>query len=257
MSESVRDFPVLFTAQPKKGLPSIVPPLSNSSFTADNFDLDMGKYDFPEKLQYRAQRYPYRRSQSKRSRKVAIGHCQVSRLKRDDYRIKVIDTVLSEGACPWLAIANKDATYRFIDVRKADFHTEIIKALLQDITPVQDISSEIEGALRAFSDVIIQSKRDIESRSSWVFLNIISWDPVAQSVRGAIRTVHYNITSKLINVVIGKSRISHVKMGLKFFQTEYALNENLWNKLKEDVKFFLRNNGNEKIRDPINGSIVI
>lgn len=77
-----------------------------------------------------------------------------------------------------------DSTNYNIKVKKAEFHTELLKDMLGGITTVSGISSTIEGVLKSLSDIIIQNKDQVQEKSVWSFFNVFTWDDVTKEVKG-------------------------------------------------------------------------
>lgn len=77
-----------------------------------------------------------------------------------------------------------DSMHYNIKVKKAEFHTELLKDMLEGITTVSGISSEIEKTLKNFSDIIIQNKDQHQDKSTWSFFNVFTWDDVTKEVKG-------------------------------------------------------------------------
>ncbi|KAL7912273.1 hypothetical protein GGI35DRAFT_444857 [Trichoderma velutinum] len=176
-----------------------------------------------------------------------------SRLKRSDYRIKVLDTILTEGRCPWLDYSSDAGAHHVIDIDKSKFHIEIFKDLLAGITTVSGITDALETSLKAISNIILQIPNEIQQRSVWSFFNVFTWDDVTQDVKGSIRIVNYSITGEMVEYTVKKSTVDHVNMSFDFFQDDYTFVDSLWADSEDGVKQFLEDTGDKKIRDPLEG----
>jgi len=178
-----------------------------------------------------------------------------SQLKRSNYRIKVLDVILGEGRCPWINLSYESIITRSINIRKVEFHTKLIAEMLVGITSVTAISRSIEAALTAISNIIIQSKDDIQESSVWSFFNVFTWDHVTQSVKASLRIIHYNVSGEMITVNVYKASYEQIHLGFNFRQTECTFIDSLWAYYEPSIKAFLLETGNNSIRDPIGGEI--
>ncbi|KUI71270.1 hypothetical protein VM1G_07414 [Cytospora mali] len=178
-----------------------------------------------------------------------------SQLKRSDYRIKVVDTIMSEGSCGWINLSHQDTTNYKIRVKKAEFHTQLLKDMLAGITTVQGISAKIERVLESIGDIIVRSKDQEQEKSVWSFFNVFTWDDVTQSVKGSIRIIWYRVSGEMVEYTVHKASYKEVQMQFGFHQTEYTFVESLWTSSAKTVRDFLEEYGNKKVRDPIDGEI--
>lgn len=81
-------------------------------------------------------------------------------------------------------LSHDDTSNYDIKVKKAEFHTRLLRDLLAGITTVKGISDSIESVLKALSDIIIESKDHVQDKSVWSFFNVFTWDDVTQEVKG-------------------------------------------------------------------------
>ncbi|KAI3399296.1 hypothetical protein diail_7251 [Diaporthe ilicicola] len=178
-----------------------------------------------------------------------------SQLKRSDYRIKVVDTIMSEGHCGWINYSHDDITKNGIKVKKAEFHTQLLKDILAGITTVQKISSAIERVLESLSDIILQCKDQVQEKSVWSFFNVFTWDDVTKDVKGSIRIIWYRVSGEMVEYTVHKASYQEVQMQFGFHQADYTLVDSLWASTEKTVKDFLIDYGNKKVRDPIDGEV--
>ncbi|KAI1108959.1 hypothetical protein F5Y14DRAFT_456497 [Nemania sp. NC0429] len=177
-----------------------------------------------------------------------------SQLKRSNYRIKVLDTIM-DGNCPWIMTARDESIHNQIRVKKAEFHATLIKDIMAGITTVKRISTAIEQAFQSLSNIIVKTQHAREGRLSWSFFNVFTWDDVTQDVKGSIRIVLYKISGEMAEYVINKLEIQEVRLGFDFHQAEYLFSDYSWGRYQTDVEDFLEENGRKKIREPVPGSI--
>jgi hypothetical protein len=83
-----------------------------------------------------------------------------------------------------IALSRDDISTYSIKVDKAEFHKQLLKDVLEGITTVQGISSEVEGVLKSLSENIIKCQDEKLEKSVWAFINVLTWDDVTKEVKG-------------------------------------------------------------------------
>ncbi|KAI1313645.1 hypothetical protein F5Y03DRAFT_389944 [Xylaria venustula] len=119
-----------------------------------------------------------------------------SRFRHSDYRIKVLDTIMSNGSCAWLRQSSGDNISNNISVKKAEFHAKIIKDILAGVTTVRGISNALEQALNGFSRIVVEHAAN---RASWNLFNVFTqgdyrltksvWDYAKPEVENFIKEI--------------------------------------------------------------------
>ncbi|KAI1451532.1 hypothetical protein F4805DRAFT_473572 [Annulohypoxylon moriforme] len=179
-----------------------------------------------------------------------------SQLIRDDYRIKVINTILAEGNCNWLVVSKiHEVEYR-IQVKKADFHLEIVKDIMKGITTVASISKSIEDVLVSMFDITAKAKNNMENHFFWSWFNVFTWDEVTEEVKPTIRIVYYRVSEDMVEYCINKAKYQQVNMAFDFSDGQYTFVDSLWVMYQDAISKFIYDYGDIKIRDPIDGEII-
>ncbi|XXH04200.1 hypothetical protein Hte_010614 [Hypoxylon texense] len=178
-----------------------------------------------------------------------------SKVMCSNYRIKVIDYIMMNGNCPWIAVARSESASYKIKVKKAEFHTSLIRNILSGITTVKSISNSIEKVFEGLSEIIRQSQDVSQSLSVWSFFNVFTWDDVTNDVKGSIRIVSYTVSGEMVQYTVHKASYQEAKMDFSFLQGDFIFVEGMWAYNKPIVVDFLKEEGEKKVREVIGADI--
>ncbi|OTB01402.1 hypothetical protein M426DRAFT_14563 [Hypoxylon sp. CI-4A] len=179
-----------------------------------------------------------------------------SQLRRSNYRSKVLDVLMSQGLCTWIALSSEDNARNRITCKKSEFHLKILEDVLDGIIPVKGMTEGIEGVFRSFTDQVKTTEDARVERSAWAFFNVFAWDEVTKDVKGMIRIIWYTFSGEMIHYTTNKSSYTEVSTNFDYYSSNYTFVAAQWARMKEDTESFLDEYGRMKIRDPLNGGVI-
>ncbi|GMG47222.1 unnamed protein product [Aspergillus oryzae var. brunneus] len=159
-----------------------------------------------------------------------------SGLKRSDYRNKVVDTILTEG-CSWVMHNNDVYSENNINTSKSEFHLSMISDMLVGLLDgITGISKTIEDVFSGLANLIFENKNQVQSH---------------------FRIINYSVTAEMVEYVSNKTTHQEIKMGFNFNMTDLSLNENQWDRVKDDVQKFIDDISANQVENPIDGEISV
>lgn len=128
---------------------------------------------------------------------------------------------------PWLAMNVDDNVSKNIECKVQDFHTDLIKAVLQgfvDVTP--SILKSLEKILDSLRLSIKQSSSSGQSRT--IVCERYEYIPQANVIKSYVRIISFSVTESIKNVQNAKKTESHVKCAIDYNNYEAVFNQKLW-----------------------------
>lgn len=155
--------------------------------------------------------------------------------------------------------------HREFDVERKEFHSTLLDALLRGLPVFKEIHTKFENVLSSIFDTVQQTKNQRTVLNQWVLGFTYKWDSVQQRVSTcklshccrnnktspewsahlvnlAHRTISYNLNQSMQEFVSNKSRVTRVRITMDYRQNDYAFDENIWNKVKDEFSTLIINN---------------
>ncbi|KAK7745695.1 hypothetical protein SLS62_009661 [Diatrype stigma] len=176
--------------------------------------------------------------------------------KRSDYRVKVVDALLSEN-CAWVYNPSKETYNKYISVKKASFHLEILKDMLLGLALPTGIQSKLEQGFKALSDLIIKTQKTAENRAVWTLFHVFTYDEARDDFRASLRNISYRLDQQMLNVVVGKSSYEQIEVTFKFTQADYNFGETIWIQTMPEIEKFIKDIAASQVHDPIQDEIPV
>jgi hypothetical protein len=170
--------------------------------------------------------------------------------KRSDYRVKVVDTLLSEN-CAWIYNPHREDYSKYINVRKASFHLELLTNMIAGLALPTGIQERLEAGFKALGDLIVQTQTTSEHRAVWTLFHVFTYDSARDAMNASLRNINYSISQEMKNVAVGKAHIDYVDINFSFFQRDYNFNEDTWNHVKPEIEKFINDIATDQVRNPI------
>ncbi|RAK95852.1 uncharacterized protein BO80DRAFT_367892 [Aspergillus ibericus CBS 121593] len=178
-----------------------------------------------------------------------------SQTLRNNYRHKVIDVLVGKAA--WMMESNTEDKSFGIEIKKENFHFEILKAMLSGLAQPQSLLQDIEDALQSIADTINESKSVEQSQSMYSLNHVIFYDSAADDVTASFRTVWYSIDESMKTVVSNKSSTQEVNVTFEFASRDFTFNEETWRSQKDAVVKFVEDAAAADVNDPLDGGEIL
>ncbi|GMG03703.1 unnamed protein product [Aspergillus oryzae] len=124
-----------------------------------------------------------------------------------------------------------------INTSKSDFHLSMISDMLVGLLDgITGISKTIEDVFSGLANLIFENKNQVQSH---------------------FRIINYSVTAEMVEYVSNKTTHQEVKMGFNFNMTDLSLNENQWDRVKDDVQKFIDDISANQVENPIDGEISV
>ncbi|RFU34782.1 hypothetical protein B7463_g1574, partial [Scytalidium lignicola] len=192
----------------------------------------------------------------KKEGKLPSDQSDASAWKRSDYRVKVVDTLLSEN-CAWIYNPEREDFSKGISVKKVQFHLDLLKHMIAGLAVPTGIQSKLEEAFKGLSELIIKTEKTSENRAVWVLFHVYTYDERRDDIVASLRNISYRISQNMKKIVVGKSSYNDIEVDFAFARRDYKFNEETWNKIHPEIKTFIDDTAAGQVRNPINDEIPV
>ncbi|RAQ58623.1 hypothetical protein COH21_011325, partial [Aspergillus flavus] len=145
-----------------------------------------------------------------------------------------------------------------INTSKSEFHLSMISDMLVGLLDgITGISKTIEDVFSGLANLIFENKNQVQSRTVWSLFHVFLYDKTTDDVRTYFRIINYSVTAEMVEYVSNKTTHQEVKMGFNFNMTDLSLNENQWDRVKDDVQKFIDDISANQVENPIDGEISV
>ncbi|OJD09925.1 hypothetical protein ACJ73_10014 [Blastomyces percursus] len=171
-----------------------------------------------------------------------------SRWKRSDYRVKVIDSYLSER-CSWIYNPYMQRYQKSISTRKVDFHFELVKNILTGLIVPTSLNKQLEDILSALSETVAKTEKTSEDRAVLSLIHVFTYDEMKDDIRATFRCMLYSLNQDMKKIIVGKSSYERIELEFHYQYGDYSFNEDTWKTVKPEVQGFINGRSIKQIRD--------
>ncbi|EEP81172.1 predicted protein [Uncinocarpus reesii 1704] len=179
---------------------------------------------------------------------IASDDSPEAKWKRSDYRIKVVDTYLTEN-CSWVYTPRSEKYTKSIKARKVDFHFELVKNVLAGLIVPTSLTQQLEAIFKGISDTVMKTQHTAEKRAVWSLIQVYTYDEMRDDVRCSLRCISYSIDQDMKKIIVGKASYESISLDFSYLNGDYHFNEDTWKEVKSEVNQFITGRAVKQIRD--------
>ncbi|KAK8073937.1 hypothetical protein PG994_004836 [Apiospora phragmitis] len=165
--------------------------------------------------------------EGKVQQQIDAGKLQQDSLARGSYRANVFEYLMRQ--LTWLAKTFAQNMSKHIAVNKAEFHTEILAAVLEGYAVPASVFNSLEKVMKKISDGIkLSSSRTANTQQYWIMLTKYNEQPITgttqagrvitskPNVRTVTRVIQFQVSQEAREYAVNKSSVESVKFDLNF-----------------------------------------
>ncbi|KAG9600649.1 hypothetical protein KCU77_g3120, partial [Aureobasidium melanogenum] len=169
--------------------------------------------------------------------------------EQGSYRAKVMDWILNNKTT-WLAKTSDANSSQEINVKRAEFHTEILKQALQGLTVPATAFQSLEKIVTAIGDgITLSSKTGKTTQQYWIMLTYYVYYAESGVIQPIIRTIGFEATNETAEYMAGKNRIDTVKFTCQFSGNQFDFNNKVYEGIKDSISAAQIEDGKKMIND--------
>jgi hypothetical protein len=165
------------------------------------------------------------------------------------YRAKVMDWILNNKTT-WVAKTNEQNSSQEINVKKAEFHTEILKQALQGLTVPAIAFQSLEKIVGAIGDgITLSAKTGKTTQQYWIMLTYYNYFAESGVIQPVLRTIGFQATNETAEYMLGKNKIDTVKFTCQFSGAQFDFNNKIYEGIKDSISTAQIEDGKKMLQD--------
>ncbi|KAK8070785.1 hypothetical protein PG997_010988 [Apiospora hydei] len=157
------------------------------------------------------------------------------------YRAKVFDYLMRRST--WFAKTFDQNMSKHIEVKKVEFHAQILTTVLEGFSVPASTYGHLEGVLRKISDGIVKAKTN-DSQQYWIMITKYNWQPITQSTQTGrspkymahlIRVIQLQVSLQAREYTVAKSKYESVSFYLQYNQYQADFNAEIFANIRPQI----------------------
>lgn len=168
------------------------------------------------------------------------------------YRAKCHDAFMRYRSS-WFEAGSSQTKRQTINVKKAEFHTEILKAVLEGFMIPVTVYSQLEKVLTSIGDGVLKVGMTNKSQSIifWTEMVRYDWNPVTRDSSASIQTIYFQSTENTTSYMIGKNSYDTVNFDLQFAQYRATFNNDIFGQIADESLKASVEKGKNLMKEPL------
>ena len=169
-------------------------------------------------------------------------------IKGASYRAKCFDHYV-RNRTTWLEAGKEHTKTKDLKLKRAEFHTVILLAMLEGLTVPESAFAQLEKIITAVGDGIvkIEAVNSLEAVTFWISMSLYTYQPLTSTVEAKIRTIFSQSNENTFKVTVSKNKLEKIDLAFSYQQYDAAFNDEIFGQLVGKISPDLVDKGSSMI----------
>ena len=164
------------------------------------------------------------------------------------YRAKCFDHYV-RNRTTWLEAGKEHTKTKDFKLKRAEFHTAILLAVLEGLTVPESAFAQLEKIITAVGDGIVKigAVNSSEAVTFWISMSLYTYQPLTSTVEAKIRTIFLQSNENTFKVTVGKNKLEKIDLAFSYQQYDAVFNDEIFGQLVGKISTDLVDKGSNMI----------